>query len=346
MNVYIDGPRWSGMWTEIIAGALRESGHHVSCGYHNLKTAGDRFALAMQSLHPGSDRKQNWQRRQRQQLVANLRHRRVDVLLSIQGNIDRHTASELREQSPGLRIFYWWGDILTARAHARLREAAGYADRVLVSYLGSYRLLEASCGDRLQYFPFGVSKTFHSPGHISERDRKRFGKSVAFVGTYYPERCALIRYLNRQLGTPVAVWGRGWRKCHGVQHHGALSLADSLKVYHCSRVALNLHHVDTHNGFNMKYFEIPAAGGFQLCDWQPLMDAPGALRAAIACHSPDEFASRIEYYLEHEQQRQAFSQASRVSVLASASYGPRLATLLQEPANAGMAELPANTGPA
>ena len=317
------------MWTEIIAAALRELGHQVDYGYHNHKTVRDRLTLAVQSLAPGSDRKHNWEQRQRQRLLTTLQNRRVDILLSIQGNIDRRTARELRELLPRLRIIYWWGAILTAKAHARLHEAAGFADRLLVSYLGSYQALEATCGDRLQYFPFGVSETFHTPGHISARDRKQFGKTVSFVGTYYPERCALIHHLNQHLDTPVAVWGRGWRKCHGVQHHGALSLADSLKVYHCSRIALNLHHVNTANGFNMKYFEIPAAGGFQLSDWQPLMDAPGATPAAVACRSADEFAGNIEYYLAHEQQRQEFALASRASIIATSGYKPRLATLLQ-----------------
>ena len=330
MNIFIEGPRWTGMWTEIIATALRELGHQVDYSYHNRKTALDRHTLAVLSLRSGSDRSHNWQQRQQQRLKDTLRNRRIDILLSIQGNIDRHTASELREHLPNLRVIYWWGDILTGKAHTRLREAACFADRILVSYLGSYQALQPTYGDQLQYFPFGASETFHTPGTISARDRKRFSKAVAFVGTYYPERCALIRHLNQHLETPVAVWGRGWRKCHGVKHRGALSLADSLKVFHCSKLSINLHHVNTPNGFNMKYFEIPAAGGFQLCDWQPLMTAPGTEQAGVACHSPDEFARQIDFYLGHEQQRQEFSQASQASVLATSRYRPRLATLLQE----------------
>ena len=329
MNIFIEGPRWTGMWTEIIANALRELGHQVDYDYHNHKTALDRLTLAVQSLGPNSDRSHNRVQRQQQRLRHTLRNRRVDILLSIQGNIDRHTASELREDLPNLRIIYWWGDILTGKAHTRLREAAVFADSLLVSYLGSYQALQPTYGDRLQYFPFGVSAAFHTPGAISARDRNRFSKPVAFVGTYYPERCALIRHLNQHLETPVAVWGRGWRKCHGIKHHGALSLADSLKVFHCSKISLNLHHVNTANGFNMKYFEIPAAGGFQLCDWQPLMAVPGTVQAGVACHSADEFASQTDFYLEHEQQRQEISLASRASVLATSGYKPRLAKLLQ-----------------
>ena len=276
------------MWTEIIADTLRNSGHTVDRCYHNRKTLTDRIALAGKTLCKGENRKNTWKQRHRQQLIASMSHSHWDILLSIQGTIDRHTANQLRQQSPHLRIIYWWGDILTGQAQLRIKEAANFSDRLMLSYLGSYKALKPVYQDKLAYFPFGVSRQFHTVGKLSARDRKRFTSEVAFVGTYYPERCALIRYLNTQLDTPVSVWGRGWRKCRGIRHHGALSLADSLKIYHCSKISLNLHHVDTRNGFNMKFYEVPAAGGFQICDWQPLMDSTGLGRQTIACRSLPE----------------------------------------------------------
>jgi spore maturation protein CgeB len=259
-----------------------------------------------------------------------MRHARWDILLSIQGTLDQQTVTQLRQQSPRLKIIYWWGDILTAQARLRINEAAGFADKLLLSYLGSYQALKPDYQDRLVYFPFGVSKEFHTAGALSARDRRRFTSAVAFVGSYYPERCALIRYLNTQLDTPVSVWGRGWRKCHGVRHHGALSLADSLKVYACSRISLNLHHVDTPNGCNMKYYEIPAAGGFQVCDWQPLMNSIDPGRQTVACRSLPEFATKVNYFLAHEQERRETVVANAQAVFATADYQARLADLLDQ----------------
>lgn len=316
------------MWTEIIATALRKNGHRVDYCYHNRKTLPDRIALAAAGLRPGKDRNSAWRQRHRQQLQAAMRPARWDILLSIQGTLDRQTVTQLRRQSPRLRVIYWWGDILTAQAQARIHEAAGFADTLLVSYLGSYRALKPAYQDKLVYFPFGVSPEFHTTGTLSARDRKRFTADVAFVGTYYPERCALIRYLDTQLDSPVSVWGRGWRKCRGISHHGALSLADSLKVYHCSRISLNLHHVDTPDGFNMKYYEIPAAGGFQICDWQPLMDSTAPDRRPVACRSLPEFAAQVHHYLVHEQQRRHISATLSQAVFSTADYQDRLEQLL------------------
>ena len=329
MNILIEGPCWRGMWTEIIAAALRENGHRVDSCYHNRKTLRDRVALAATTLRGGEDRKRAWRQRHRQQLLQALRHSRYDMLLSIQGTLDQQTAEQARQQSPGLRIIYWWGDILTRQAQARIHQAAGFADTLLVSYLGSYQALKPDYPDQLVYFPFGVSRNFHTAGSLSARDRRRFATDVVFVGTYYPERCALIRYLNTRLDMPVSVWGRGWRQCQGISHHGALSLADSLKAYRCARISLNLHHVDTPNGCNMKYYEIPAAGGFQICDWQPLMDSTLLGRQTVACHSLPEFAEQVRYYLAHEQQRRKLVAENSQAVFATTDYQTRLDALFR-----------------
>ncbi|RLE22196.1 MAG: hypothetical protein DRJ50_08050 [Actinobacteria bacterium] len=317
------------MWTEIIAGALRNSGHTVGYCYHNRKTLLDRTVLAGTSLRHGEQRKAAWKRRHRQQLIKAMSHTRWDVLFSIQGTLDQHTANRLRQQSPHLRIIYWWGDILTEQALLRIKEAANFSDRLMLSCLGSYNALKPVYQDKLAYFPFGVSRQFHTVDNLSARDRKQFTADVVFVGTYYPERCALVRYLNTQLDTPISVWGRGWRKCRGIRHHSALSLADSLKVYHCSRISLNLHHVDTANGCNMKFYEILAAGGFQICDWQPLMESTDLGKQTVACRSPQEFARQVHHYLAHEQERQKILKENSQTVFATADYQTRLDDLLK-----------------
>jgi hypothetical protein len=310
------------MWTEIIADSLRQSGHTVEYCYHNRKTLLDRAVLAGMVLRTGETRKNLWKRRHRQLLIKAMSHSQWDILFSIQGTIDQHTAYQLRQQSPHLRIIYWWGDILTGQALLRIKEAADFSDRLMVSCLGSYKALKPAYRDKLVYFPFGVSRQFHTADNLSARDRKRFTENVVFVGTYYPERCALIRYLNKQLDTPVSVWGRGWRKCRGIRHHGALSLADS-------RISLNLHHIDTANGFNMKFYEIPAAGGFQICDWQPLMNSTDLGKQTIACRSIPEFSEQVLYYLAHEQERQKILKENSQTVFATADYQTRLDDLLK-----------------
>jgi spore maturation protein CgeB len=327
VKICIEGPRWSGMWTEIIADTLQDLGHRVAFRYHNRKRLSDRMALAGTVLR-GTERSAAWARRHRRQLLQAMQPGQWDLLLSIQGKLDAASVRQLRAQSPGLRVVFWWGDVLTDKGRAAIREAAVFSDRILVSYRGSYEQLRPLYGDRLVYFPFGVSPAWHSVPELTARDRRRFTADVAFVGTCYPERCELIRYLNTRLASPVRVWGRGWRHCRGSRGHGALSLQDSLKVHACARISLNLHHRDTDNGCNMKFYEIPAAHGFQVCDWQPLLATTALGQSSVACRSLPEFAAAIDYYLAHEQERKRLAAAASRTVFATAGYAQQLAQLL------------------
>jgi hypothetical protein len=330
VKIFIEGPHWSGMWTEIIADTLRQAGHQVGVCYHNRKTLQDRLALAGKTLQPGLNRKTAWVQRHRRQLLEAMSHDQWDALLSIQGTVDYQTVQQCRQHSPGLRVFFWWGDILTEQARARIGQAAEFAERILVSGKGTFDILSPVYPEQLQYFPFGVAHRFHTVDNITARDRQRFSAEVAFVGTCYPERCELINYLNTQLDTPVSVWGRGWRHCRGVRSHGALSLADSLKVHACSKVSLNLHHADTDNGFNMKYYEIPAAGGFQLCDWQPLLEGTTLGRQTVSCRSLAEFAEKTHYYLAHKPERRQLADAATQTVFATENYLSKLAAIFPQ----------------
>jgi hypothetical protein len=331
VNIFIEGPHWTGMWTEIIADSLRQAGHTVGVSYHNRKTLPDRLVLAGRTLLQGANRKTAWIERHRKQLLGAMSHDHWDALLSIQGTVDQQTLAECRRHSPGLRVFFWWGDILTDQARTRISQAADFSEQLLVSGKGTFDLLSPVYPEQLRYFPFGVSRRFHSVDNLSARDRQRFSAEVSFVGTCYPARCELIRYLNTQLDTPVRVWGRGWRHCKGVRSHGALSLADSLKVHACSSISLNLHHADTDNGCNMKFYEIPAAGGFQICDWQPLLEKTALGRQTVACRSLAAFAEKTHYYLAHEQERKQLAKAASQTVFTTENYPSKLAKLFNNP---------------
>ena len=116
LHIFIEGPRWAGMWTEVIADALARSGHKVEYCYHNYKRATDRIALLGSQILPGGNRRNAWAKRYRKQLLGKLDKFRPDVLLSIQGKIDADSVKQLRENSPRLKVIFWWGDILTDQA--------------------------------------------------------------------------------------------------------------------------------------------------------------------------------------------------------------------------------------
>ena len=130
------------MWTEIIADSLRQAGHTVGVSYHNRKTLQDRLVLAGKTLLQGETRKTVWIERHRRQLLEAMSHEQWDVLLSIQGTVDQQTVRQCRQYSPGLKVFFWWGDIFTDQAQARI----SYWFPAKVPLTGSARSIRSNCG--------------------------------------------------------------------------------------------------------------------------------------------------------------------------------------------------------
>lgn len=84
MNVLIEAPRQSGLWTEIVADSLQQLGHRVDYCYHNHKGPADRIALAGRALL-GQQRQHAWAERYRQQLLQRWGESPADLFISIQG---------------------------------------------------------------------------------------------------------------------------------------------------------------------------------------------------------------------------------------------------------------------
>jgi spore maturation protein CgeB len=330
VRIFVEGPWWAGRWTDISVATLEQLGHETACYYHNRKTPADRLRLAGGRLAQLTGRQSpGWPALARRHLMQRLASFRPDLLISIQGKLDASTARQLKQRLPGVKIVFWWGDILTVQGLQKIEQAAAFADHILVSYRGIHEELAPRYGEQLLYFPFAASPRFHSPGNMTSTARDRLAAEVAFVGTCYPERCELIRYLNARLDRPVRVWGRGWRRCRGVRSHGPLSLADSIRVYAHAAVTLNLHHRDTDNGCNMKFYEIPAAGGYQVCDWQPVLQESALGRLTTACRTPEEFLDRIRHALQHPGERTAAAARARAEVLTNEAWETRFKKLLK-----------------
>ena len=79
----------------------------------------------------------------------------------------------------------------------------------------------------------------------------------------------------------------------------------------------------------MKFYEIPAAGGFQICDWQAAMDETQLGTQTISCRDLPGFSEKIRYYLAHEQTRREISDQTTQTVYATASYPEKLAKLFR-----------------
>lgn len=269
-------------------------------------------------------------------LVQTVRRTRPDRLVVNQGMVLNHrTIESIREM--GVRCVNWFSDY-PAEFEAGLRVAPAYDTFYLGSSYAARRHREA--GHRhANWLPFACDPDVHRPLDTDDPPEVRGSHAeVVFVGSYYPERQILLRFLR---GLPVSIWGPGWQRAAHDPHlasmirGGALRPSAWRRLYASARVAINIHYgafgPEEVSGdlANTRVFEILACGTHQVSNRQGdvlrLFDEGVHLSAFSG---GDELRAAVERALHDEDWRRAVARRGREAVLARHTYSHRIAALL------------------
>lgn len=189
---------------------------------------------------------------------------------------------------------------------------------------------------RVEFLPYAYDPTCHFPVKPSPEERARFGADVVFVGIWGRERADMLEALVRN-SPPyrLSVWGARW-DC--VSLHSPLRPYLKLrtvtgqemgKVYASSKIALSfLTPPDLHTA---RTFEIPAFGAFMLAQrtQEQLRFFQEGVEAAYF-DDVEELREKIEYYLAHEDEREAIAKAGYEKVTKEGhSYVDRMRRVLE-----------------
>lgn len=187
------------------------------------------------------------------------------------------------------------------------------------------------------YLPLAALPEFHKPLTLSPEEQREYGSDIAFLGAGYPNRRLAFRPLA---GRDFKIWGSDWEGenllARNIQRGGSrIGEEESVKIYNAARVNLNLHssvsakEPVSHGDFvNPRTFELAAMGAFQLVDRRSLMEGLFAPDELATFESPEEFYRKIDYFLAHPEEREAYARRARERVLAEHTYQQRMQTLL------------------
>lgn len=107
-----------------------------------------------------------------------------------------------------------------------------------------------------------------------------------------------------------------------------------LRVFNGSKICLNLSnpwHVGTMPQIKGRHFEIPQTGGFQLCT--PADDLENYFvpdKEIVIVDSIDEMVEKMNYYLEHDDERQAIADAGHARMLKDHQWDSRFEAIFKE----------------
>ena len=215
--------------------------------------------------------------------------------------------------------------------------AAPFYDHVFCQGSEAVEILERAGLANARWLPVGCDPSRHCAVSLSPEEKELYGHDVVFVGSWYPERAALLEKLR---DFDLAIWGPGWEMLperSALRQHlrGAhTSPGQWRKIYSASRIVLTPHYQDPSGRYPVyqaspRVFEAMACGAFVLCDRQRDVLALFRDGEHLACFSDgDDLAAKVRYYLEHPGEMQAIARRGREEVLSRHTYVHRLRELL------------------
>ena len=329
---------------EYLAAALRGLGHGVDLFDHRAFLLPGR----LRARFPLLDRLDR--DRLNARLLGLVRRWRPELAIVNQGMVlEGRTIEAIRAE--GTRCVNWFSDF-PAEFQKGLAVSSCYDTFFLGSSYAARRHHEA--GHRnAAWLPFGCHPRSHRPEEPgnragadpwSLRSSGAMSPEVVFVGSHYPERQILLRFLR---GLPVGVWGPGWERAASDPHvapmirGGALRPSTWRLLYARCRVALNMHYgsfgpTDASGDLaNTRVFEILACGAYQVVDRQGdvlRLFTEGQHLAAFS--SGEELRARVEQALRDDHLRESVARRGRDEVLARHTYEHRARRLLDPRATA------------
>jgi hypothetical protein len=210
MNVVLSGafnPAFEAL-PEYLAAALRRLGHRVVLFNHRAFLLPGRVRARVPVLERFDRGRLN------ARLYRIVRRQRPDLVIVNQGMVlEGDTIARLRDL--GTRCVNWFSDY-PAQFDQGLAVAPAYDAFFLGSSYAAKRHFEAGHLNTA-WLPFGCDPQAHrpdDPASVQGGSPIPFRApavpdvpDVVFVGSHYPERQILLRFLR---GLPIAVWGPGW----------------------------------------------------------------------------------------------------------------------------------------
>lgn len=257
-------------------------------------------------------------------LAIQIKHYKPDVLLNF--DMDSISSHFLKEMKPYMRL-------LVGQIASPLPKAEN---------LSCYDLVISSLPNFVEHFHrMGVPAELHrlafEPRLLSRLKNEAKKTSISFVGSlsqHHESRVQLLEYLCERLD--VEVWGQGVDGLPNdsliLQHYrGKAWGIEMYQILHNSKMTLN-HHISVAESYanNMRLFESTGVGTLLVTDWKVNlheMFEPG--REVMAYHTPEECAELVQYYLEHDDEREAIAHGGQQRTLSEHTYFQRMQELVE-----------------
>ena len=273
-----------------------------------------------------------WVRKANRDLVMKVIEWRPGVVLVIGQHPVRLGALAQLQTGTSARMGLVWPDPLVnledsmASCLPVLDAVFTYCDRSV----DSFRRLGARA---VEWVPLAGDPHLHSQVTPSSAERALYGADVTFIGGWRPEREAVLATLT---GLDLKIWGPEWdRRCAAnarvlkAWQGRPLVGAEFSAAVATSKVNLNIIDPSNPSAANMRFFEIPVAGGLQVCSACPEMSGVFRDREHLFYYQEAaELRTLLHRLLAQEPLRRTVAAAGHALALSAHTYRHRAERIL------------------
>ncbi len=275
-----------------------------------------------------------WIRKGNRDLVIHAVQSQPDYLLTF-GHypIQAGALAQIRSASNAALVHVWPDTLLNVGGNLIL--CLPLFDLVASHSRSSVEQLRRMGARRVVWIPLAADPSMHSPVDCTESERLEYGADVTFVGGWRPEREAILSKLD---GFDLKIWGPDWgRRCRDNKavannwRGRPLYETEFAKAVASSKINLNIIDPSNYPGANMRFFEIPVAGGLQVSSPCPEMEGEFVHGEHLFYYrDANELPDLIATLIADTRLRTRVAQAGHAKVLTAQTYTDRVRSILQQ----------------
>jgi len=229
----------------------------------------------------------------------------------------------------GATVALWWPDVSFFAHGPNIPRAVPRYDWIFnTKTFGLADLREKFGYVSASFMPHAYHPEVHRKFVCDASDHARYDCDVSFIGTWSPKKQALLEALvDRRPDVRLKIWGAQWDKA-GARLQSWVCARETIgaeyaKAIRLSKVNLGILSearpgATSGDLITARTFHIPACAGFMLHERNDEIVQYFAEGGECALFGgPDEMVGKIEYYLEHEDEREVIAEAGHLRCLNS-----------------------------
>ena len=271
-------------------------------------------------------------KRLNQALLKRIRDIKPDFYLSVGGQrILPETVKAIRDA--GVSLALWTTDAPVD--FKNILQSAPFYDHLFCAGSEACDIFIQNRFNNVTWLPFACDPAFHHPVELTKDDIQQFGRDVAFVGSYYPNRAKLLNIIS---DLNFGVWGPYWEKAADYPEllkktiSAKINYDQWVRIYSAAKITVVVHYqnpdVPCYQA-SPKLFEALACGAFVLVDRQK--DAERLFKDGehvVYFDDDKDLKEKVSYYLAHAEHRRRIAEQGLRCVREYHRYQDRIKQML------------------